>query len=239
MFENTFTFWRRLIGNAPAPANQTAAVEDDRRLWVRYAADLQGNVQLTENGNRDKFTANIRDLSLGGANLVVNRPLPAGQMLSLELPAAKNEVHTVLACVVHATEAEEGTWSLGCVFSRELTQDDLERFGAETVHSDLEDQRIWVRYDSALKADCRRFGEPASEARRVEVLNISASGIGLVFDSSVESGTLLSLDLLNKNARHVCTILACVVHTTLRSGDCALGCNFIRELSENELQSLL
>ena len=30
-----FTFWRRLIGSAPAQAPQAAAVEDDRRLWLR------------------------------------------------------------------------------------------------------------------------------------------------------------------------------------------------------------
>ena len=192
MFEKTFTFWRRLIGKESAPAKETTALEDDRRLWVRYAADLRGEVQLAEKGFRDRIRANVRDLSLGGASLLVERPLPAGQMLSLELPSADNEVHTVLACVVRATPEEEGKWSLGCVFSRELTHDDLQRFGADKVQADHDDQRIWVRYDCALTASCRRFGDPADEAQRVKVLNISASGIGLAFASSVESGTLLT-----------------------------------------------
>lgn len=238
MFEKTFTFWRRLIGTTPAP--QTAAVEDDRRLWVRYATDVPGKVQLAEKGYRDKVQANIRDLSLGGANLVVDRPLPVGQMLSVELPAANEETRTVLACVVRAIEENDGKWSLGCVFARELAQEDLARFGADKVRAARNDQRVWVRYDCAVKAKCRRFGDDANDPQPVKVLNISASGIGLALDASVESGTLLTLDLLDKKDRPVCTILACVVHTTSRAGgDCALGCNFIRELTEEELQSLL
>src|SRR5712692_9561689 len=113
MFEKTFTFWRRLLGKTPAPAAQTVSVQDDRRLWVRFETDLQGNVQLAEKGQRDRLLARVRDLSLGGANLLVDRPLPLGQLLTLELPADKNEVRTVLACVVRAIPQADATWSLG------------------------------------------------------------------------------------------------------------------------------
>src|SRR5438876_588460 len=134
MFERTFTFWRRLIGAAAAPATKTAtAVEDDRRLWGRFPTDLQGHVEVAERGTRDRLLADVRDLSLGGANLLVDQPLPAGQMLTLELPTGKGEVHNVLACVVRATPGDEGKWSLGCVFARELTGADLNRFGAQKV----------------------------------------------------------------------------------------------------------
>ncbi len=234
-----FTFWRNLIGKAPAQTEQATSVADDRRLWMRYATDLQSNVQVSEKGYRDKLLANIRDLSLGGANLHVDRPLPLGQMLSLELHA-DGECRTILACVVRATAQDDGFWSLGCVFSRELTRADLRRFGAEKVKASDEDQRIWVRYDCTLKASCRLFGSPVSDAQPVQVLNISASGVGLLVHPSLQSGSLLTVDLLDKKGRKAFTILACVVHTTLRaSGEFAVGCNFIRELTEEELQSLL
>jgi c-di-GMP-binding flagellar brake protein YcgR len=237
MFEKSFAFWRRLLGK-PLPVEEATAVDDDRRRWARYAADVPSKVQLEQQGHHDKIQASIRDLSQGGVNLLVEHPLPAGQMLSLELPADKDEVRTVLACVVRATREDGDKWSLGCVFSRELAQEDLERFG-EQAQASHADKRVWVRYECMLQADCRRISDPDAAPQRVHVLNISASGIGLALPAPVESGALLTLDLLDKDGRQVCTILACAVHTAQHAGDCAVGCNFIRELSEDELQSLL
>ncbi|HJT79123.1 MAG TPA: hypothetical protein VJ739_18145, partial [Gemmataceae bacterium] len=59
-------------------------------------------------------------------------------------------------------------------------------------------------------------------------------------ESAVETGALLSLDLLDNSGRLATTMLACVVHVTAEGeGRWALGCNFIRELSEQELSALL
>jgi head-tail adaptor len=238
MFAKTLTLWNRLTGTSPAAS--TASVVDDRRLWVRYATDLQGNVQLATDGQSEKFLANVRDLSLGGANVRIDRPIEAGQMLTLELPADENEIRTVLACVVRVIPEANGVWSLGCVFSRELSRSDLVRCGTPKVESADDNKRVWVRFACTLKANCRRASDPASEACPVDVLNISATGIGLSVRTVLELGTLLSVDLLDKNGRPACAILACVVHSTLRaSGDYSLGCNFIRELTEEELKSLL
>jgi c-di-GMP-binding flagellar brake protein YcgR len=236
MLEKAMSFWHNLIGAAPAPAS----LQDERRLWVRYAIDLQGNVQLAANGQNEKFLANVRDLSLGGANVLIDRPIDVGQMLTLELPAEKNEVRSVLACVVRVTPQPNGVWSMGCVFSRELSHSDLVCFRSPKVESDDANKRVRMRFDCALKANCRRANDPASETRPVDVLNLSSTGIGLSVRGVLELGSLLSVDLLDKSGRNACTILACVVHSTLReSGDYSLGCNFIRELTETELQSLV
>jgi hypothetical protein len=238
MFEKTFSFWHRLVGTTSAAPS--AAVHDDRRLWVRYAADLEGKVQLAEKLGSAKILAKVRDLSLGGANLLVDQPLQPGQMLSVELPADQGDVRTVLACVVRATPQAEGHWSLGCVFSRELNNDDLGRFGAQNVQADSDDNRIWVRFPCELKATYSKVGDIVGQSQPAEVLNISANGIGLAVQPTLQAGSLVNVDLLDKNGRMMRTILACVVHTTQRaSGDYAVGCNFIRELTEEELQSLL
>jgi len=55
------------------------------------------------------------------------------------------------------------------VFSRELTSDDLNRFGAQKRQADDSDQRVWVRYECAVKASFRPFGESAEEGLRREV----------------------------------------------------------------------
>ncbi len=236
MFERSFSFWRRLVGQAPTPT----APDQDRRLWVRFAADLPGNVQLTNAASDGKFLARIRDLSQGGVNLELDRRLALGQMLTLELTDGKDALRTVLACVVRTVELGPGRWSLGCVFSRELTDDDLESFGAQKIQPNRHDQRTWVRYDCNVKAAYRKVGDPATLAHPAKVLNISANGIGLSVHPALNAGALLNVDLHDRTGRTVRTILACVVHTTEGvAGECAVGCNFIRELREEELELLL
>jgi c-di-GMP-binding flagellar brake protein YcgR len=238
MFEKTFTFWRRLVGKTdalPASANQ------DRRLWVRHAIDLRGNLQMSEPPDSEKILAKLRDLSLGGANLLLDREVEAGEMVVLELPADRGEICTVLACVVRVSKQPDGQWSLGCVFSRELSQEDLDRFGAQKLPaSDDDDKRTWVRFSCELHVAYRKVGDPTNQVFPAQVLNISANGIGLLVTQTLAAGGLLNVDLLDKNGQVARTMLACIVHTTMRAGgDYAIGCNFIRELSEEELQSLL
>jgi hypothetical protein len=72
-----------------------------------------------------------------------------------------------------------------------------------------------------------------------EVLDISPNGMGLLVNRPVEVGTLLNIDLEGGTGRGITTILACVVHVTPRDGQYSLGCNFIRELSEEELKVLV
>ncbi len=189
----------------------------------------------------ERAPAHIRDVSLGGVNLVCDRPFQPGQILSLELPGVVEDGdHQVLACVVRSVPEPDGQWSLGCVFSRELSAEDLEKFGARKTKTPTHDQRTWVRFDCALKATYSRVGDPTGSALPAGVLNVSPSGVGLLIKENVEPGSLLNVHLCGKDGREVRTILACVVHSTLRaSGDLALGCNFIRELAEEELQVLL
>src|SRR5262249_8344078 len=119
MFGPTFSFWRRLVSKTP-PSNMDTSAE--RRVWVRYPADVLANVQPAQNAElENRVCARVRDISLGGANLLVDRPFEAGQMLTLELPERDaHDKQTVLACVVRAVPESDGQWALGCVFSREL-----------------------------------------------------------------------------------------------------------------------
>src|SRR5437868_2372366 len=127
MFGRTFSFWRRLVGKQPAPAHgapaQDAPAQAERRLWLRYPANLTASILPAAEAPADsRVSAKVRDLSLGGTNLLVDRPFQAGQLLTLEFPQSSDGgTHTVLACVVRVSEAGEGQWTLGCVFSRELT----------------------------------------------------------------------------------------------------------------------
>lgn len=238
MLQRTFSIWRRLVGGQPA-AESSVATQEDRRLWVRYPADLETNVQVS--GESDgKFAGQVCDLSRGGARLLVERPVPAGQMIRLELPyAAQDARREVLACVVRVA-AVGGEWSLGCIFSRELSEEDLRNFGADKVRADTEDQRGWKRFPTQQEVRWQKADAPDSCFQNAQVTNISASGIGLLLRAEMETGVLLTLELLGRGGRVVRTILACVVHVTSHpGGDWSLGCNFIRQLEEADLQELV
>ncbi len=239
MFERTFSFWRRLVGMTATPSEDPQA---DRRLWVRYPADVKANVQLAAGAVlENRVSARVRDISLGGANLLVDRSFDAGQMLSVELPrAGDGDSHTVLACVVRVVPEESGQWALGCVFSRELTDEDLQGFGAKRVRHPESDKRTWMRFPTSRGASYQKIGDPENRTYTAQVINLSASGVGLDVEVPVEAGALLSVDLTATGGAVVRTILACVVHVTIpSSGHWSLGCNFIRELSEEELKALI
>ena len=56
----------------------------------------------------------------------------------------------------------------------------------------------------------------------------------------MENATLLSVELHNAAGTVGRTMLACVVHVTRHSDhEFALGCNFIRSLSEEDLKALM
>src|SRR5690242_3805741 len=123
MFERTVSFWKRLLGRQ-APAEGASGVqqaEEERRVWVRYPADLETTVQAAGSPDAVRLSARVRNVSLGGVSLAVDRPFEPGDLLSVELPGATEQTRcNVLACVVHVGEMPEGGWVLGCTFSREL-----------------------------------------------------------------------------------------------------------------------
>lgn len=159
--------------------------------------------------------------------------------MSVELPAVDGQaVHSVLACV--ASVREEGEeWSLGCHFSQELADEVLVSFGAKKQKYPPGDRRTWMRFPCQVKATYQVVGYEETAICQGEVLNISANGIGLLVGQSIELGSLLNLELQQANGASTCTILACVVHGHEEGGRWALGCNFIRELSEDDLQALV
>jgi hypothetical protein len=241
MFEFTRSFWRRLLGRSTCPVSAKCdSGTEDRRDWLRHPANLETSLRPTCAPGGMRLSARVRNISLGGINLVCNRAFEPGELLSLELPGGTaGSTSNVLACVIHCQPEQEGEWSLGCTFSRELNDEDLGAFGARRERHDPCDQRQWKRFPCSVTARCQLVANDDALKWPAQVLDISATGVGLLVERDIENGTLLSVELQNAAGTSECTMLACVVHVTHQSGtEWALGCNFIRSLSEADLRAL-
>ena len=240
MFQRAASVWRKLTHQpVPVRPSDAAAAEEDRRVWVRRQVRIETRVTPSAE-DETPLSARILDVSSGGVKLLVGRAFQPGDLLTLELPSRAGAPSvTVLACVAHSQSEGEQEWSLGCRFSAELSEADLAAFGAVRSKSVLPDSRTWSRFPCDVKTVYQVVPEGEGVRREAKVLNISPTGVALSVDHDVKVGALLSAELHAPDGRPVVTILACVVHVTVASEqDRILGCHFIQELREEDLQAL-
>ena len=240
MLESAASLWRRLTHQPRGRPTGAPIAEPDRRVWVRRHVSAETRVVPTSAPDEASVSARIVDLSPGGVKLLIGRAFQPGDLLTLETPAQAGEASVaVLACVAHSQPEGDGEWSVGCRFSAELSAADLADLGAARARPASPDSRNWSRFRSEATAVYQVVSDGEEVRREARVLNLSPAGVALSVDHEVRAGALLSAELHAPDGRPVVTILACVVHVTVESsGQRVLGCNFIQELSEQDLQRL-
>ncbi len=100
------------------------------RVRERRPCDLEASCQpvAARLDNDLHWPGTIRDISTGGAGLILGRRFEPGAGLAVELPASGDRSEeTLLARVRHATRLPDGRWLHGCAFISELSDDELER----------------------------------------------------------------------------------------------------------------
>jgi hypothetical protein len=219
---------KRLIGTGTAPT-------EERRRFDRFPSHGKAWVQLGVY-DADVVSAVIRDISRGGVSLGIDRSVDAGTMLRISLP---NTTTTVLACVAHVRPMVDETFILGCKFSMELSDADLEALGSRREKPKQADQRAWERVPSAAQAQYSLVDQ-AGEAKKAEVHNISPAGVALITNQEITPGALLNLELRAREGRPIVTVVACVVYlSAYGEGQWLAGCNFVRELTDEDLKALI
>jgi hypothetical protein len=99
----------------PGPANVPLV---ERRTGTRFDINF-GAFFHPLPGNEQFYSARIKNLSRGGIALIANRPFEAATrfVILLSKPAEVRLIHT--------TSTPQGHWLLGCVFTKELSEEDL------------------------------------------------------------------------------------------------------------------
>jgi hypothetical protein len=211
----------------------------ERRAWVRYPSETMASIQTGHGSDSIGLAARVRTISLGGIDLLVDRPIEQGTLVSVELPGLGDRPVVLLACVVHVTSQAANQWVLGCTFSHELRDEDLRTLGAYRERAPVADQRSWVRVPCQTRASFQLVNGVQRQPQLAQVTNISPSGIHLIVREPAQPGNLLNVQLENSQGKGSLVILACVVHvSTTEKGQWALGCTFIRELEDKEFDAL-
>jgi hypothetical protein len=104
-----------------------ADTADERRVRVRHPQKLNTYAQRGA-GDLDQvwWMGNVRNISGSGIGLIIQNRFEEGTLLTLELEnASRTGSHTLQAEVVRVFP-ERGGWFLGCTFSRELTDTEIQ-----------------------------------------------------------------------------------------------------------------
>jgi hypothetical protein len=238
MLRRLVGFVRSWLGTRTA---ETSSAGSERRVWIRSLSDVETNCKLAEAPATGRMAARIRNVSRGGANLLVTEPLQTGALLSVEMPGdGAGDEYFVLACIIHAAIQPNGEWSLGCTFARELSEEEVQMLVSRPIPPFEADERSFVRFPSPTKATYQFVNVAHRPVGTAKVLNISPKGIALAVPETIEVGTLLSLELHSLNGTSKVTRLASVTRLIPREvGEWFLGCNFISRLSEQDMRGLL
>lgn len=117
---------------------------------------------------------------------------------------------------------------------------------ADTVHTDANqtqtgrDRRVAPRCPGRRWVSCRTPGRRRSGALPASVLDVSASGIGLCLGRPLGPRDVVSLEWQGTGRTGAHMMLARVVHAApVDAVTWAVGCEFARRLTDEELASLL
>ena len=215
-----------------------AGFETERRAHRRHATDLRTVCRpVSEDAT---VPVQVVDISVGGLKMRMGRPFREGTMLRVELPRLGGANATILACVMHAREVLVGQWEVGCNFSLELSEEELRAFGGEKTQTAAGDSRTWVRHPARGTVEYEVLPGDDSSPRTARLVNLSPAGVGIQVDEKLDPGTALNIFLKRTDNQTDRSLLACVVYQAERSdGTWAVGCNFLHELGEKEIDELL
>lgn len=103
------------------------------------------------------------------------------------------------------------------------------------------ERRAWVRYPCQLETSCQPVVAADATTWAGKLLDLSEGGVGVVLSRRFEAGTLLAIEIPEKDGGGgTRSLVARVVRVTrYPAGDWLLGCSFVRPLSDEDVKALL
>jgi hypothetical protein len=108
----------------------------ERRALVRQRSRQTLCLSEAETKEEILWVARIQDICREGVRLLIMRRFEPGTLLRLEVPGKSEEKPLLIqARVIHVVPYPNGSFGLGCAFSRELTEDELKNLLYNTPNS--------------------------------------------------------------------------------------------------------
>src|SRR5262245_43499367 len=213
----------------------------ERRIWIRYPSHMAPFSELVDSGTDiHRMNAQVVKITYNCISLLTQWPLPPGLQVLVELPDPVTHLpHAlVLANLVQATVQATGEWELVCEFVTELSDQDLLPFGAPAEADSDSDLRHCVRYPCDAPAFYQILRSFDAQHWPARIVNISASGLGMMVGQPLEVGMTLKIELAAQLEKGPLRVVACVVRFNfVSSRDWLVGCNFLRQLHDAELDA--
>jgi hypothetical protein len=217
---------------------KSASSPNERREHPRHPTNIETMCRPVS--DPVELPARIINLSNGGVLVRLGKLLREGTMIRVDLPKVGGSSVAVLACVMHVHQVGRFEWDVGCNFSLELSEEEIQALGGQKIPTAASDLRAWVRHPARGTVDYRQLPGHEGPPDAAELVNLSPAGAGLVVESPLEPGTALLLTLKRLDNKPDRQLLACVVYQAARDdGKWAIGCNFLHRLSEMEVDELL
>jgi hypothetical protein len=236
-------FWREK-GPAVVMPDQPAPRPDERRAMRRFPSRLKMQARLSRATEEGTWLATVRNISLEGIGLLVNRPIKAGMFLTLELPVQPPMMRKpILIKVMHA-KAHTGNkwWNVGGAFIRKLTKEELDALKSRTpLISPPDERRTAARHTTRLKSACPLVRATEEGPWWVTIRNISMKGIGLIAARPFKHGMFLTLELPTPDGKLGKQRLLKLTNCRPQPGNkwWVLGGQFLTKLTKEELVEVL
>ena len=109
------------------PIKQAELADFEQRAATRQACVIEATSRPLEMGDGMSWGGVVTDLSAGGIKLGLCFPFSPGTYLAVDLQSPAEAVSRTLVCrVVHVHDHADGTWTLGCEFTKPLADTDVE-----------------------------------------------------------------------------------------------------------------
>jgi PilZ domain len=104
-------------------------MEIKSRVWERHPVGQPTTCSIQGGETNERWTADIRDVSMAGIGLLFERRFEPGTVLDFAVPETAYGLPAFLAArVVHASALPGGQWLHGCVLLQPLNEVELQRF---------------------------------------------------------------------------------------------------------------
>src|SRR5260370_22097629 len=101
MFQSTLSSLGQIIGWHKVQPARDAPINENRRVWIRYPCDMEAVCQPADGSQSQRVSAQVRNVSRGGINLLMPTSIATGSLMSVELPCGTGQqASTILAYVI-------------------------------------------------------------------------------------------------------------------------------------------